>query len=66
MENENHIDFEGVRKTLFLCALCHSISTEKNENNSISPDELALVNFAKYCGVEYKGKNKKNIIKIKF
>ena len=28
--------------------------------NSASPDELALVNFAKYSGWEYRGMNKDN------
>jgi phospholipid-transporting ATPase len=28
--------------------------------NAASPDELALVNFARYCGVEYRGKDKDN------
>jgi phospholipid-transporting ATPase len=42
-----------------LLALCHSITVEEDNGklvyNSASPDELALVNFAKFSGWEYKG-----------
>jgi phospholipid-transporting ATPase len=43
-----------------LLALCHSITVEEDNDeklvyNSASPDELALVNFAKFSGWEYKG-----------
>ena len=37
-----------------MLAFCHTIVIEKRDNeiiyNASSPDELALVNFAKYCG----------------
>lgn len=43
-----------------MIATCHTIITDKNNDgetiyNASSPDELALVNFAKFCGVEYLG-----------
>ena len=47
-------------------ALCHTVIVEKDEEtgetiyNSASPDELALVQFARYSGWEYKGINKDN------
>jgi phospholipid-transporting ATPase len=48
-----------VLRNLKLLALCHTIITEKQENeliyNASSPDELALINFAKFSGVEYIG-----------
>lgn len=34
--------------------------------NASSPDELALVNFAKFCGVEYVGTDENNIITVKY
>lgn len=38
-------------------ASCHSILIEHKEDflvyNATSPDELALVNFCKFCGVEF-------------
>lgn len=43
--------------------LCHSViaSREKNSQKvnffSVTPDELAFVNFAKYCGFEFEGKD---------
>ena len=45
---------------LYHIALCHSIIIEKTDKgellyNASSPDELALVNFARYVGFEYRG-----------
>lgn len=34
--------------------------------NASSPDELALVNFAKFCGVEYCGTDENDNAIIKF
>ena len=51
-------------------ALCHSIIVEKKngkiEYNASSPDELALVNAAKYFGVEFIERTDDNFIKIKY
>jgi phospholipid-transporting ATPase len=33
--------------------------------NASSPDELALINFAKFCGFEYLGTDINNIISVK-
>lgn len=41
-------------------ALCHGIIMDKGKYNSASPDELALVNFAKMCGVEFVGMTASN------
>ncbi|KAL4478908.1 hypothetical protein ABPG72_019345 [Tetrahymena utriculariae] len=62
-KNENHPEYLKIKKTLEILALTHTVITEEKEENgkkeiiynAASPDELALVNFAKYCGVEYKG-----------
>ena len=44
-----------IREALFVMAICHSVITdEKNGEivyNASSPDELAIINFAKFCGV---------------
>ena len=44
---------------MFCLSLCHTIITEKKNGeiiyNASSPDELALVNCAKFCGFEYMG-----------
>lgn len=49
----------------------HTIITEKTSDgkivyNASSPDELALVNFAKFCGVEFLGVDDNNNIKVSF
>jgi phospholipid-transporting ATPase len=50
---------------LICMALCHTIicdvdSYGKTIYNASSPDELALVNWAKFCGVEYIGMDENN------
>lgn len=45
---------------MFCLSICHTIITEEKAPgnlvfNASSPDELALVNFAKYVGFEYFG-----------
>lgn len=44
---------------MFLLSLCHTVITEEKDGNIVynasSPDELALINFARYCGFEYLG-----------
>jgi phospholipid-transporting ATPase len=55
---------------LFLLALCHTIIIERTDGqityNASSPDELALINFAKFCGVQFMGNNEENIMEVKF
>ena len=45
-------------------AITHTIICETKNNqviyNASSPDELALVNFAKFCGYEYVGLDEEN------
>ena len=55
---------EIVEYMLCLC-LCHTVIVEQDEQgglkyNASSPDELAFINFTKYCGFEYMGLNKNN------
>ena len=55
---------------LFYLALCHTIIIDQKDGeiiyNASSPDELALVNFAKFCGVEFIGTDENNIMGVKF
>jgi len=48
---------------------CHSINIDETkgsrEYSASSPDELALVNFAKYCNYEYIGKTEKDELLLK-
>ncbi len=50
-------------------ALCHTMITEKINDevvyNASSPDELALVNFAKFTGYEYLGTDEFNNMMVK-
>lgn len=49
-------------------ALCHTVVVEKKEDktfyNASSPDELALVNAAKYFNYDFKGRTDDNAIEI--
>lgn len=69
LENNSHPNSKFLKMALLHLSLCHTTICEvKNGElvyNASSPDELALVNYAKYCGYEYQGQNEKNIIKIK-
>lgn len=66
--------------TLLHLSLCHTticdnqppespLSKSKQHQpltyNASSPDELALVNYARFCGYEFRGKDEENIIHIK-
>ena len=60
MNNNKESKHEEVRHAIFFLALCHSVVVENKGNNEVvfnasSPDELALINFAKFCGVEFRG-----------
>ena len=58
-----------IRETLTFLACCHTIITEEKNGeiiyNASSPDELALVNFSKYCGGEFMGIDEDNNINVK-
>lgn len=49
-------------------ALCHAIITEEKNGdiyyNASSPDELALVNFAKFCNYTYLGMSSNNEMRV--
>jgi phospholipid-transporting ATPase len=54
-----------------MLALCHTIITEASDKgeiiyNASSPDELALINFARFAGVEYQGIDPDNFMHISF
>ncbi|EAR92863.1 phospholipid-translocating P-type ATPase, flippase family protein (macronuclear) [Tetrahymena thermophila SB210] len=54
---------------LKVLSACHTVITEKTsegiEYNASSPDELALINFAKFCGFEYLGIDEDSVMRIK-
>ena len=54
-----------------ILSLCHTVILTEDKNgkmkyNAASPDELALLNFAKFCGFEYLGKDKSSNMKITY
>ncbi len=55
---------------MFCVALCHTIVVEVNGNellyNASSPDELALVNWARFCGCEFLGTDEDNLTKVSY
>eukprot|EP01017_Pseudomicrothorax_dubius_P003341 TRINITY_DN10457_c0_g1_i2.p1 TRINITY_DN10457_c0_g1~~TRINITY_DN10457_c0_g1_i2.p1 ORF type:complete len:267 (+),score=59.45 TRINITY_DN10457_c0_g1_i2:63-863(+) len=59
---------DSIKRTLLFAALCHTIIVEgegdKTKYNASSPDELALVNWAKYCGYVYKGLDDENYMVV--
>lgn len=59
INDPHHRQHKHVKHAIFFLALCHTVVAENRQNevfyNASSPDELALVNFAKFCGVEFRG-----------
>ena len=59
LNNPEHNQHESIKHAMFFLALCHTVVVESKAieiiYNASSPDELALINFAKFCGVEFKG-----------
>lgn len=74
MNDKNHPNYEKINVFLRHLALCHTVVAESKamtdgENNKIyynssSPDELALVNAAKYFGYFFKGRDDDNNIEV--
>eukprot|EP01016_Furgasonia_blochmanni_P009219 TRINITY_DN13822_c0_g1_i4.p1 TRINITY_DN13822_c0_g1~~TRINITY_DN13822_c0_g1_i4.p1 ORF type:complete len:1011 (-),score=95.37 TRINITY_DN13822_c0_g1_i4:124-3156(-) len=64
--NEQH---KYVKDSLKFLGLCHTVIVDRKGNNLIynaaSPDELALVNFARFAGCEYQGIDENNRMEIK-
>ena len=60
----------NIEEFLFHLSICHTVMAEFNQEtkeltyNSSSPDETALINFARYCGFIFQGINLDNILSI--
>jgi len=70
LENEEASDHQAIKLTLLHLSLCHTTICEISSSgeftyNASSPDELALVNYARYCGYEFQGKDEMNILRVK-
>ena len=69
-ENMKHSDHSSqIENTLLFLSLCHTVLVEpcgeSLKYNASSPDELALLNFAKYMEYEYQGMDIDNNISLK-
>lgn len=53
-----------------MLSICHTVIADIKDNkliyNATSPDELALLNFAKFIGFEFIGTDENGIKKVKF
>lgn len=62
-------NYENIKECLIALAVCHTIIAEQKDKqivyNASSPDELALVNFAKFVGSEFIGMDDDNNMEIK-
>jgi phospholipid-transporting ATPase len=62
--------YDQIKATLILMALCHTILVEYKDGeyqyNASSPDELALLNWAKFCGCEFRGTDEDNNMTVIF
>lgn len=63
-------EYKNVKKCIFFLSICHSavVETDGEHTNysASSPDEMAFINFAKFCGTEFKGINDNHELIIKF
>ena len=70
LSDENHPEYDNVFRALEVLSFCHTIITEELEGdvkyNASSPDELALLNFARYIGFKYTGIDDENFMCVEF
>ena len=69
MESTSHENFANIHKFMEILSVCHTVIAEKSKHahnpdhlayNASSPDELALVNAAKFFGYYFKGRDEDN------
>lgn len=69
-KDKNSDNYEYIEKVLLNLALCHTIIIEKKNGqtnyNASSPDELALVNAARFFGVKFEDRDEENRMYINF
>jgi len=63
-------NYDYIERVLLLLALCHTIIIENKDGklnyNASSPDELALVNAARFFGVKYVERDEDNNLFVDF
>ena len=67
-ENSQSPNYKSIEKMLLHLALCHTIILDDRTGkyNASSPDELALVNAAKFFGVVFKKRDEDNNMVIDY
>lgn len=67
-ESRDHDNRENIEKFILHMALCHSIIYDERTGkyNASSPDELALVNAAKFFGGVFQKRDEENVMIINF
>jgi magnesium-transporting ATPase (P-type) len=68
IEDRNSENYLTLEKILLHLALCHTIILDERTGkyNASSPDELALVNAAKFFGVIFKKRDEDNNMVVSF
>ncbi len=66
--DRSSVNYKSIEDMLLHLALCHTIILDERSGkyNASSPDELALVNAAKFFGVEFKKRDEDNNMVINF
>jgi phospholipid-transporting ATPase len=68
MKDQRHANYQLIVDYLTHLSVCHTVVAESKDNkilyNASSPDELALVNAAKYFGYFFKGRDDDNNIEV--
>lgn len=68
MKDQKHSNYQTIVDYLIHLSVCHTVVAEAKDGkilyNASSPDELALVNAAKYFGYFFKGRDDDNNIEV--
>jgi magnesium-transporting ATPase (P-type) len=68
MRDQKHANYQNIIDYLTHLGVCHTVVAEAKDGNILynasSPDELALVNAAKYFGYYFKGRDDDNNIEV--
>jgi phospholipid-transporting ATPase len=68
LNDKNHENHKNITNYLIHLAICHTVVADYKDDkvfyNASSPDELALVNAAKYFGYFFKGRDEDNNIEV--
>ncbi len=70
IENSSSVMHQKVHNCLIMLSICHTVISDVKDGklfyNATSPDELALLNFARLVGFEYLGTDENGVRRIKY